>query len=154
VNEIKHIFCYLQGTIDLGLYYPRHSEFGLVGFTDAGYLLDPHKYRSQTGYVFTIGRTTILWRYQKHTIVVTSSNYTEIIALHEACRECVWLRSMTNHIQEASGLIIKKEPTRLYEDNVACVAQIKKGYIKSDRIKHIPPRFFSYTQELEKKQRN
>jgi len=57
---------------------------------------------------------------------------------------------MTNHIQEASGLIIKKELTRLYEDNVACVAQIKEGYIKSDRTKHIPPRFFSYTQELEK----
>jgi len=57
---------------------------------------------------------------------------------------------MTNHIQEASGLIIKNEPTKLYEDNDACVAQIKKGYIKSDRTKHIPPRFFSYTLELKK----
>jgi len=57
---------------------------------------------------------------------------------------------MTNHIQEASGLVIKREPTRIYEDNAACVAQIKEGYIKSDRTKHIPPRFFSYTQELEK----
>jgi len=71
-------------------------------------------------------------------------------ALHEACRECVWFRSMTNHIQEASGLIIKNEPTKLYEDNDACVAQIKEGYIKSDRTKHIPPRFFSYTLELKK----
>ncbi|AAG35096.1 hypothetical protein [Arabidopsis thaliana] len=59
-------------------------------------------------------------------------------------------RSMTNHIQEASGLVIKREPTRIYEDNDACVAQIKEGYIKSDRTKHIPPRFFSYTQKLEK----
>ncbi|KAG7578737.1 Ribonuclease H-like superfamily [Arabidopsis thaliana x Arabidopsis arenosa] len=149
-NGIKHIFRYLQGTIDLGLYYPRNSEFGLVGFADAGYLSDPHKSRSQTGYVFTIGGTAISWRSQKQTIVATSSNHAEIIALHEACRECVWLRSMTNHIQEASGLVIKREPTRLYEDNAACVAQIKEGYIKSDRTKHIPPRFFSYTQELEK----
>ncbi|KAG7549820.1 Reverse transcriptase RNA-dependent DNA polymerase [Arabidopsis thaliana x Arabidopsis arenosa] len=149
-NGIKHIFRYLQGTIDLGLYYPRNSEFGLVGFADAGYLSDPHKSRSQTGYVFTIGGTAISWRSQKQTIVATSSNHAEIIALHEACRECVWLRSMTNHIQEASGLVIKREPTRLYEDNAACVAQIEEGYIKSDRTKHIPPRFFSYTQELEK----
>jgi len=57
---------------------------------------------------------------------------------------------MTNHIQEASGLVIKREPTRIYEDNAACVDQIKEGYIKSDRTKHISPRFFSYTQELEK----
>lgn len=38
----------------------------------------------------------------------------------------------------------------LYEDNAACVTQIKEGYIKSDRTKHIPPKFFIYTQELEK----
>ena len=42
------------------------------------------------------------------------------------------------------------EPTVLYEDNAACVAQTKEGYNKSDRTKHIPPKFFSYTQELEK----
>jgi len=52
---------------------------------------------------------------------------------------------MTNHIQETSGLVIKREPTRIYEDNAACVAQIKEGYIKSDRTKHIPPRFSSHT---------
>ncbi|XP_019098349.1 PREDICTED: uncharacterized protein LOC109131633 [Camelina sativa] len=74
----------------------------------------------------------------------------ELIALHEACRECVWLRSMSNHIKDASGMVSSKEPTTLYEDNAACVAQIKEGYIKSDRTKHIPPRFFSYAQELEK----
>ncbi|KAG7584504.1 Reverse transcriptase RNA-dependent DNA polymerase [Arabidopsis suecica] len=149
-NGIKHIFRYLQGTIDLGLFYPRNSAFGLVGFADAGYLSDPHKSRSQTGYVFTIGGTAISWRSQKQTLVATSSNHAEMIALHEACRECMWLRSMTNHIQEASGIVSNKEPTTLFEDNAACVAQIKEGYIKNDRTKHIPPRFFSYTQELEK----
>ncbi|CAA7021420.1 unnamed protein product [Microthlaspi erraticum] len=71
---------------------------------------------------------------------------------HEACRECVWLRSLIQHIQEASGVSTKKEPTTIYEDNSACVTQLKEGYIKSDRTKHIPPRFFSYTQELEKNQ--
>lgn len=50
-NEIKHIFCYLQGTIELSLFYPRSSILGLIGFADARYLSDPHKARSQTGYV-------------------------------------------------------------------------------------------------------
>ena len=57
---------------------------------------------------------------------------------------------MTQHIQSTCSLPINKDPTILYEDNAACVAQIKEGYIKSDRTKHIPPKFFSYTQELEK----
>ncbi|XP_048599577.1 secreted RxLR effector protein 161-like [Brassica napus] len=121
-DGIKHVFRYLQ---------------------DAGYLSDPHKARSQTGYVFTIGGTAISWRSQKQTLVATSSNYAETIALHEACRECVWLRSMSHHIQESSGMVNEKEPTKIFEDNSACVAQLKEGYIKSDRTKHIPPSFFS-----------
>ena len=38
----------------------------------------------------------------------------------------------------------------MFEDNAACVAQMKEGFIKSDRTKHIPPKFFSFSQELEK----
>ena len=149
-NGIKHVFRYLRGTIDLGLFYPKNTKQGLIGYADAGYLSDPHKARSQTGYVFTYGGTAISWRSQKQTLVATSSNHAEIIALHEASRECVWLRSMTHHIQTTCGLPINEGPTILYEDNAACIAQIKEGYIKSDRTKHIPPKFFSYTQELEK----
>ena len=83
--------------------------------------------------------------------MATSSNHAEIIALHEASRECVWLRSMSRHICSSSGIGENTEPTILYEDNAACVAQTKDGYIKSDRTKHIHPKFFSYTQELVKK---
>ncbi|KAL5539012.1 hypothetical protein UlMin_043908 [Ulmus minor] len=57
---------------------------------------------------------------------------------------------MTQHIRTTCGLPISKDPTVLYEDNAACITQIKEGYIKSDRTKHIPPKFFSFTQELEK----
>ncbi|KAJ0557485.1 hypothetical protein HanIR_Chr07g0325711 [Helianthus annuus] len=57
---------------------------------------------------------------------------------------------MINHIQEACGLEqIKKEPTIIYEDNAACIAQIREGYIKGDRTKHISPKFFS-TYDLQK----
>ncbi|KAG7584130.1 Reverse transcriptase RNA-dependent DNA polymerase [Arabidopsis suecica] len=149
-NGIKHVFRYLQGTIDLGLFYPKNINGQMIGFADAGYLSDPHKARSQIGYVFTIGGTAISWRSQKQTLVATSSNHAEIIALHEASRECVWLRSISRHIQTSSGISLNTEPTILYEDNAACVAQTKEGYIKNDRTKHIPPKFFSYTKELVK----
>ena len=45
---------------------------------------------------------------------------------------------MIQHIQESCGLSsIKGDPTILFEDNVACIAQIIGGYIKGDRTKHI-----------------
>ncbi|CAM8982133.1 unnamed protein product [Rhodiola kirilowii] len=149
-NGVKHIFRYLQGTIDLGLFYPNNTKPVLIGYADAGYLSDPHKGKSQTGYVFTHGGTAISWRSQKQTLVATSSNHVEVIALHEASRECVWLRSMTEHIRTTSGLQPINDPITLYEDNATCVAQMKEGFVKSGRRKHIPPKFFSFTQELEK----
>ena len=46
-NEIKHLFHYLRGTKDLGLYFSKSNNFsGLLGYTNVGYLSDPHKARS------------------------------------------------------------------------------------------------------------
>ena len=57
---------------------------------------------------------------------------------------------MIQHIQKLCGLpSIKDNPTTLFEDNAACIAQIKEGYIKGDRTKHISPKFF-YTHEFQK----
>ena len=37
----------------------------------------------------------------------------------------------------------------LYEGNVACITQVRGGYIKGDRTKQISPKFF-FTHELQK----
>ena len=148
-NGIKHILRYLRGTSDMGLFYSKAMEPQLLGYANVGYLSNPHKARSQAGYIFTYGNTAISWRSVKQTMV-TTSNHSEILAMHEASRECVWLRSMIQHIRESCGLSsIKNIPTVLYEDNATCIAQIKGGYIKGDRTKHISPKFF-YTHELQK----
>ena len=115
--------------------YPETPNNVLVGFADAGYLSDPHKGCSQNGYVFTIGNTAISWRSTKQTLVATSSNHAEIIALHEAVKECVWLQSVVSHIRESSGLpSTTVEPICIYEDNAACIEQMKLGYIKGDNL--------------------
>ena len=63
--------------------------------------------------------------------------------------ESVWLRSMTQHILQLCGLFVQtKTPTILYEDNSTCIAQLKVGYIKGDRTKHISPKFF-FTLDLQ-----
>ena len=65
-NEVKHLLRYLRGTIDKGLFYSNKCDLQLTGYADAGYLSDPHKGRSQTGYIFTCGDTAISWRSTKH----------------------------------------------------------------------------------------
>ena len=153
-NGVKDIFRYLKGTTDLGLFYTRKSlsvaapyspqiDSHLVGYADAEYLSDPHRARSQTGYVFTVGDTAISWRSTKQTLVATSSNHAKILALHEASRECFWLREVMEHIQSTSGLTsVVDLPTTIFEDNAACIEQLKKGYIKGNNTKHIASKFF------------
>ena len=61
------------------------------------------------------------------------------------------MRSITQHTQEIYGLTLKKNiPIILYEDNAACIAQLRWGYIKGDRTKHISPKLF-FTHDLQKR---
>ena len=99
--------------------------------------------------MFICGGTVISWRSTKQSIVATSSNHAEIIVINEASRECVWLRSMIHLIREKCDLECEKVPTTLYEDNAACIAQLKGGFIKGYRTKHISPKLFN-KHELQK----
>ena len=46
---------------------------------------------------------------------------------------------------------VNNSHTIIYEDNVVCVAQVRGGYIKGDKIKHISSKFF-YAHELQENQ--
>ena len=56
----------------------------MVGYFDAGYMSDPHNARSQTGFVFLCGGVAISWRSVKQTLVITSTNHSEITV--HACK--------------------------------------------------------------------
>ena len=71
--------------IDLGLFYSNEiTSLGLVGYIDAGYKSDSHKAPSQTDYIFCYNGTAISWGSTKQTLVVISTNHSEIISLYEA----------------------------------------------------------------------
>ena len=62
---VKTILRYLNGTRDLVLFYSKNQDPILLGYTNAGYLSDPHNGRSQIGFVFLQGGTTISWKSSK-----------------------------------------------------------------------------------------
>jgi hypothetical protein len=53
-----------------------------------------------------------------------------------------------NHIETSCGIGALESPTIIYADNVACVAQMQIGYIKTNYTKHISPKLF-YPHELQ-----
>jgi len=62
---VKTVLRYLNGTRDLGLFYNKNQDPSLLGYTDAGYLSDPHNGRSQTAFVFLQAGTAISWKSTK-----------------------------------------------------------------------------------------
>ena len=138
---IKHILRYLRVTEDNGLFYRKDAQNArLHGYADAGYLSDPHNAKSQSGYVFMQQGAAISWRSVKQSLTATSTTHADIIALYDASKECVWLRSIDAHIRRSTGLPSADEPTTLHEDNKACLDMIHEGYIKGDKTKHISPK--------------
>jgi hypothetical protein len=115
----------LNGTIDLGLFFQRNQDFSLIGYVDASYLSDPQNIKLQMGFVFLYEWTVISWKSTKQTLIATSTNHSEIIALYEASHECAWLRRVIDHIQASCGIVALESPTIIYEDNVACVAPMQ-----------------------------
>jgi hypothetical protein len=75
-------------------------------------------------------------------MVATSTNNSEIIALFEASRECVWLRRMLHHILTYCGISSFESPTIIYEDNVACLVQMETSYVKTNIKKHMSLKLF------------
>ena len=82
---------------------------------------------------FPIQGATIFWKATKHSLAATSSNHSEIIALHEVSCECVWLRPVDGFIKGSYDFSnVPESPTMIYEDNATCIAKIKANYIKKD----------------------
>jgi hypothetical protein len=45
-NGVKDVLRYLQGTPDLGLFYPKNQDLSVIGYAKARYLSDPHNGKS------------------------------------------------------------------------------------------------------------
>lgn len=145
---VKHLLRYLKGTEDLGLHYTKEASPNITGYADSGYITDDISGKSQTGYIFLKNGAPICWKSVKQTVTAISTNHAELIALHEAAREAVWLRTMVDTISEQCGMSSQPKATIIFEDNASAVAQVSAGFIKADRVKHIPPQLFGFMQDL------
>jgi hypothetical protein len=147
-NGVKHLLRYLRGTEDLGLYYKRDTKGDITRYVDSGFKTDEVTGKSQTGYIFIKNGALISWKSAKQTMTATSTNHVELLSFHEAAREVVWLRIMQGILAKQCKLGEQSKPTVIFEDNVTCVNEINTGFIKADRVKHINPHIFGFTQDL------
>ncbi|KAE8681332.1 hypothetical protein F3Y22_tig00111330pilonHSYRG00176 [Hibiscus syriacus] len=96
-EAVKWILRHLRGTTNKTLCF-KGGDTMLTGYVDADLAENVDIRRSITGYVYTLGGTTISWVSQLQKIVAFSSTEAEYVSVMEANKEIVWLQSFLEEL--------------------------------------------------------
>lgn len=144
---LKHLLRYIKGTVNLKLTYEKCDYRQLiVGYADSDWAGDELDRKSTTGYVFQVFENCVIsWNTRKQNTVAASSTEAEYMALFEAVREAIWIKSLLNSIA-----IQIKQPIVIYEDNNSCIC-IANNPTNHKRSKHIDIKFHFTREQIAKK---
>jgi hypothetical protein len=141
LEEVKWIIRYLRGTTTHALCFGGSDTF-LQGYVHSYMEGDKDSRRSTTGYVFTIGGTTVSWISKLQKVVALSTTEAEYVASTEASKEMIWLQRFMEELGK------KQENNRLYCDSQSAVHLAKNSTFHS-KTKHIQLRYQFIRSALE-----
>nr|GFD13925.1 copia protein [Tanacetum cinerariifolium] len=93
LKEVKRIFRYLRGTVNMGLWYPKGSSFELTAFSDADHAGCIDTRKSTSGGMQFLGDKLVSWMSKKQNCTVMSSVEAEYVALSVSCAQVMWMRT-------------------------------------------------------------
>lgn len=144
----KHLVRYLLSTSKYCLNYTIGQSKGhphLTTYCDADYSGDVETARSTTGVITTYNNGIITWISRRQECVALSTLEAEYIALCEATKETVWMRSILAQLGKE-----QQDPTVLHADNQGANAYTKDNQFHR-RTKHINVRFHYIREKVQDK---
>ncbi|GJX33332.1 retrovirus-related pol polyprotein from transposon TNT 1-94 [Tanacetum coccineum] len=81
LEVVKRVFRYLQGTINIGLWYPKDTAMALTAYADADHAGCQDTRRSTSGSAQFLGDKLVSWSSKKQTSTSISSTEAEYIAM-------------------------------------------------------------------------
>nr|GEV74799.1 hypothetical protein [Tanacetum cinerariifolium] len=91
--EVKRIFRYLRGTVNMGLWYPKGSSFELIAFLDVDHARCIDSCKSTSGGIQFLGDKLVSWMSKKQNCIAMSSAKVEYVALSARCAQVMWMRT-------------------------------------------------------------
>jgi hypothetical protein len=67
LREVERIFRYLQGTLELGLWYPKDKDFNLTAYNNADWASNIDDRKNTSGEEFFLGKIMVAWSNKKQT---------------------------------------------------------------------------------------
>ncbi|UZJ53681.1 hypothetical protein CBS101457_003001 [Exobasidium rhododendri] len=140
---VKHLLRYLKGTANYHLSYiiGVSPVSNLNVYCDADYAGDKETSRSTTGMISTFNSGIVTWASRRQTTVAQSTLESEYIALCEATKETIWLRTILAELGE-----LQEGPTTIHADNLGANAFTKETQFHR-RTKHIAVKYH-YTRDM------
>jgi hypothetical protein len=144
-SAVKRIIRYVAGTIQFGLNLGGSKKgidsVVLEAYSDSDWAGDHDDRKSRSGIISLICGSVVCYASKKQPVVATSSAEAERIAVHELAKDVVWVRQVLSDLGYKQS-----EPTQIYEDNLACIAQTKND-TQSSRSRHMDVKYH-YAREL------
>jgi hypothetical protein len=156
---IRRIVRYLKGTKNRGyILHPSTTHHNIDCYVDADFAglwspstaHEPTSVKSRTGYVITFASCPVLWSSKLQTEIALSTTEAEYIAMSQATRDLIPMRSLLQEFSTATKLIVGDTITHstIFEDN--------KGYVDlaiapklRPRTKHIGLKYHHFRSHVE-----
>ncbi|GKA47643.1 retrovirus-related pol polyprotein from transposon TNT 1-94 [Tanacetum coccineum] len=143
LEAVKRVFRYLQGTINMGLWYPKDTAMALTAYADADHAGCQDTRRSTSGSAQFLGDKLVSWSSKKQTSTSISLTEAEYITMSGCCAQILWIRSQLSEY----GFAYNHIP--LYCDNKSAIALCCNN-VQHSKSKHIDIRHHFIREQVEK----
>ena len=142
LQKLDRLLGYILATRDRGIVLRIGDTISVNGYIDASYGVHRDA-RSHTGAVIVVGESGPIWsKSTKQKSNTKSSAEAELMALTDAAAQVIHMRNFVM----AQGYDLA--PAVIYQDNLSCMALVKKGCSTSERSRHIDIREFWVTDRV------
>nr|GEV64233.1 ribonuclease H-like domain-containing protein [Tanacetum cinerariifolium] len=93
LKDVKRIFRYLRGTVNMGLWYPKGSSFELTAFLNVDHAGCIDSRKSTSGGIQFLSDKLVSWISKKQNCTAMSSAEAEYVALSASCAQVMWMRT-------------------------------------------------------------
>jgi hypothetical protein len=146
-NELKRLVSYLSCTRSLKLKMSdtNINNDKMITMCDADFAEDREDRKSNSGYIIQLNGGTISWSCRKQDIVTLSTTEAEYVAMTEAVKEALWVRSAMKELcDQGNG------PLTVFCDNQSAIAMTDKQNF-SNKTKHVDVKFH-FVRDMVKKE--
>nr|GFC31143.1 copia protein [Tanacetum cinerariifolium] len=91
LKEVKRIFRYLQGTVNMGLWYTKDFGFELTGFSDADYAGCKDTFNSTSDKAQFLSEKLVSWSSKKQDCTALLTAKAEYVSLSTCCAQVLWM---------------------------------------------------------------